>query len=112
MSYFLNFTKQKYTEEQKQIARFAKALGHPARIAILQMLSKQSCCYHGDMSEVLPIAKSTLSQHLRELKDAGLIQGEITLPSVKYCINKNNWTLTKSLFNVLLSKEQKEQEEK
>ncbi|MDY9918099.1 MULTISPECIES: ArsR/SmtB family transcription factor [Dysgonomonadaceae] len=104
--------KQKYTEEQKQIARFAKALGHPARIAILQMLSKQSCCYHGDMSEVLPIAKSTLSQHLRELKDAGLIQGEITLPSVKYCINKNNWTLTKSLFNVLLSKEQKEQEEK
>lgn len=98
--------KQKYTDEQKQIARIAKALGHPARIAILQMLAKQSCCFHGDMSEVLPIAKSTLSQHLKELKDAGLIQGEINLPSIKYCINNSNWALAKSKFNSLLNDSQ------
>jgi len=94
--------KQLLTKEQMQLARFAKALGHPIRIAILQMLSKQVCCYHGDMSEILPIAKSTLSQHLNELKDAGLIQGTITLPSVKYCISKDSWTLAKKMFDSLL----------
>jgi len=94
--------KENLTKEQKQLARFAKALGHPIRIAILQMLTKQTCCYHGDMSEILPIAKSTLSQHLNELKDAGLIQGTITPPMVLYCINKKNWTLTKQMFNELL----------
>lgn len=90
-------SKKELTKEQEQIARFAKALGHPIRVAILQMLASQQCCYHGDMSEILPVAKSTLSQHLNELKDAGLIQGEINLPSVKYCINKGNWTLAKKL---------------
>ena len=95
--------KEKFTKEQEQLARIAKALGHPVRIAILQMLAKQTCCYHGDMSEILPIAKSTLSQHLNELKDAGLIQGTITLPTVKYCINKNKWLLAKSLFDTLLT---------
>ncbi|MDH8701743.1 ArsR family transcriptional regulator [Dysgonomonadaceae bacterium PH5-43] len=89
--------KQKLTKEQEQIARFAKAMGHPIRIAILQMLASQTCCFHGDMSELLPIAKSTLSQHLNELKDAELIQGEITPPTVKYCINKENWTFVKEL---------------
>lgn len=97
-------TKSKYfTEEQEQTARFAKALGHPVRIAILQLLHSQSCCYHGDMAEELPIAKSTLSQHLNELKKAGLIQGNITPPSVKYCINRENWDLAKKLLNALLS---------
>ncbi len=91
--------KKELTPEQEHLARFAKALGHPVRIAILQMLANQSCCYHGDMSEVLPIAKSTLSQHLNELKSAGLIQGEITPPTVKYCINKKNWIQAKNLFN-------------
>ena len=62
--------KKQLTKEQEQMARFAKALGHPIRIAILEMLAGQKCCYHGDMSEVLPIAKSSLSQHLNELKDA------------------------------------------
>jgi len=85
------------------LARFAKALGHPIRVAILQMLAKQTCCYHGDMSEILPIAKSTLSQHLRALKTAGLIQGTITLPSVKYCINAENWALAKKMFETLLT---------
>jgi len=94
--------KEKLTKEQKQLARFAKALGHPIRVAILQMLAKQTCCYHGDMSEILPIAKSTLSQHLNELKEAELIQGTFTPPMVKYCINKKNWILAKSLFNTLL----------
>ncbi|MFN4123766.1 MAG: ArsR/SmtB family transcription factor [Flavobacteriales bacterium] len=88
-----------FTKEQEQTARFAKALGHPVRIAILKLLNSQACCYHGDMAEELPIAKSTLSQHLNELKDAGLIQGDITPPSTKYCINRENFTLAKSLLN-------------
>ena len=95
--------KEKFTKEQEQLSRIAKALGHPVRIAILQMLAKQTCCYHGDMSEILPVAKSTLSQHLNELKEAGLIKGTITLPTVKYCINKNKWLLAKSLFDTLLT---------
>ena len=91
-----------FTTEQEQLARFAKALGHPVRIAILQMLAKKTCCHHSDMSEKLPIAKSTVSQHLNELKDAGLIyQVEITLPSIKYCIHKENWILAKQLFEEL-----------
>lgn len=92
-------SKKELTAEQEQLARFAKAMGHPIRIAILQMLANQSCCYHGDMSEILPIAKSTLSQHLNELKDAGLIQGTITLPTVKYCINKENWEKAKGMYS-------------
>jgi ArsR family transcriptional regulator len=92
-------TKEKLTTEQEQLARFAKALGHPIRVAILQMLAKQTCCYHGDMSEILPVAKSTLSQHLSELKEAGLIQGTFTPPTVYYCINPKNWKLAKEMFN-------------
>ena len=83
-------TKQ-YTEKQEQLARFAKAMGHPARIAILSFLAKQDSCYFGDIHEELPIAKATVSQHLKELKDAGLIQGEIEAPKVRYCINRENW---------------------
>ena len=91
-----------YTAEQEQIARFAKAMGHPVRVAILQLLNTQACCYHGDMAEELPIAKSTLSQHLNELKDAGLIQGNITPPTVKYCIHTENWLKAKALLDTLL----------
>ena len=97
--------KEKLTKEHVQLARYAKALGHPVRVAILQMLAKQTCCYHGDMSEILSVPKSTLSQHLNELKAAGLIQGTIMPPMVKYCINEQNWTLAKSLFSALLSQE-------
>jgi ArsR family transcriptional regulator len=86
------------TEDQKTIARFAKAMGHPIRMYVLELLSKQTCCYSGDLTEVLPIAKSTLSQHLKELKDAGLIQGEIEAPKIKYCLNQENWELAKQLF--------------
>lgn len=88
---------KKYTEEQERLARFSKAMGHPARIAILQFLEKQTTCYFGDIHEELPIAKATVSQHLKELKEAGLIQGEVEAPKVKYCINRNNWVLAKKL---------------
>ncbi|MEN9919582.1 MAG: hypothetical protein RL662_2018 [Bacteroidota bacterium] len=94
-------SKKELTAQQEQLARFAKAMGHPIRIAILEMLANESCCYHGDMSEILPIAKSTLSQHLNELKDAELIQGTITLPTVKYCINEENWEKAKKMFSAL-----------
>ena len=87
-----------YSAEQEQIARFAKAMGHPARIAILQFLAKQTTCYFGDIHEELPIAKATVSQHLKELKDAGLIQGEVEAPKVKYCINRENWKFASRLF--------------
>lgn len=98
-----NISKSGYfTNKQEQTSRFAKAMGHPVRIAILQLLNTQNCCYHGDMAEELPVAKSTLSQHLKELKDAGLIQGDIKPPTVKYCINRGNWELAKKLFNETL----------
>ena len=90
------------SEDQIAIARFAKAMGHPIRMYVLELLSKQSCCYSGDLTDVLPIAKSTLSQHLKELKDAGLIQGEIEAPKIKYCLNKENWKLAQDLFNKLM----------
>lgn len=91
-----------FTEDQIQAARFAKAMGHPVRLAILELLHSQTCCYHGDMAEELPIAKSTLSQHLKALKAAGLIQGNITPPSIKYCINQENWKKAKSLLKKVL----------
>ena len=94
---------KQYTEKQEKIARFAKALGHPARIAIMQFLAKQEQCYFGDIHEELPIAKATVSQHLKELKEAGLIQGEIEAPKVKYCINRPNWALAKNLFGAFFS---------
>ena len=92
-------TNMKYTEQEEKLARFAKAMGHPARIAILKFLASQSCCFFGDIHKELPIAKATVSQHLSELKDAGLIQGEIFPPKVKYCINPANWTLAKQLLD-------------
>jgi DNA-binding transcriptional ArsR family regulator len=78
------------TEKHKLTARYAKALSHPVRIYILEYLSKQACCYSGDLSDILPIAKSTLSQHLKELKEVGLIKGETNPPKIKYCVNKTN----------------------
>ena len=90
------------SEEQKQASRYAKAMSHPVRMYILELLSKQTCCYSGDLSEVLPIAKSTLSQHLKELKKSGLIQGEIEQPKIKYCLNKENWKIAQKLFKKIL----------
>lgn len=82
----------------KLIATFAKALGHPTRVAIIQFLLAQESCYFGDIHDVFPNAKATVSQHLKELKNAGLIQGEIETPKVKYCINKENWEIARNLF--------------
>jgi DNA-binding transcriptional ArsR family regulator len=90
-----NINYQKNTEE---LARFAKALGHPTRIAILRHLENQSCCFTGDLVEVFPLAQSTISQHLKELKNAGLIQGELRPPKIKYCINQENWKKATKLF--------------
>ena len=87
-----------YTKDTEALAKFAKALGHPTRIAILKHLESQSCCFTGDLVDVLPIAQSTVSQHLKELKNAGLIQGELKPPKIKYCINRDNWTIAKALF--------------
>lgn len=88
-----------YTASEEQIARIAKAMGHPARIAILRFLAKRDACYFGAIHEELPIAKATVSQHLKELRDAGLIQGEIEAPRVKYCINRANWKMAKYLMS-------------
>jgi DNA-binding transcriptional ArsR family regulator len=90
------------SENQIRLARYAKAMGHPVRMYVLDLISKQSCCYSGDLSEELPIAKSTLSQHLKELKAAGLIQGEIEAPKIKYCLNKENWKEAQQLFKGFL----------
>lgn len=87
------------TPDQELLARYAKAMGHPTRIAILHFLANRNECFFGDINEVLPISKATVSQHLRELKDAGLIQGTINPPKVKYCINKENWLHAKNLFS-------------
>ena len=89
---------KKYTIDNEQLARFAKAMGHPARITILEYLASLDCCYFGDIHNELPIAKATVSQHLKELKEAGLIQGEIETPKVKYCINRENWDKAQAYF--------------
>lgn len=93
---------KEYTMKQEQLARFAKAMGHPARVAILEFLIKQNSCFFGDIHEVLPIAKATVSQHLKVLKDVGLIDGEIAPPKVCYRINRENLLLAKKLFSELL----------
>ena len=88
-----------FTPEQENIARIAKALSHPVRVYILQMLASHTCRFHGDLSEVIPLAKSTLSQHLRELKESGLIEGTVNGPNVTYSINQTNWNVANIFFD-------------
>jgi ArsR family transcriptional regulator, arsenate/arsenite/antimonite-responsive transcriptional repressor len=95
-----------YREDEIALARFAKAMGHPARIAILKYLSSLDACCFGDINKELPIAKATVSQHLAELKDAGLIQGTIDPPKVNYCIDKENLEKLKMLFDSFFNKKQ------
>jgi predicted transcriptional regulator len=90
---------ENYGVEEVRIARIAKALSHPARVAILELLSRQNACYCGDIVEELPIAQATVSQHLKELKDSGLIQGDIEPPKVRYCIHPETWNYAKALFS-------------
>lgn len=99
----ISLTREIISGEHKKAARYAKAMGHPIRMFVLELLSKQSCCYSGDLTEVLPVVKSTLSQHLKELKDAGLIQGEIEAPKIRYCLNKENWKEAQILFRKFLN---------
>lgn len=77
-----------FSIKENKLAKYAKALGHPARIAILQFLARKQSCLCGDIVEGLPLSQSTVSQHLKELKEAGLIKGEIVRVKVCYCINK------------------------
>jgi len=90
-----------YTAEQERLALYGKALSHPVRVFVMDFLANNldKCCYSGDMAEELPIARSTLSEHLKELKKAGLIQGEINPPYIKYCINRENWEEARLLLN-------------
>ena len=90
-----------FTEEQLEFAGFAKALGHPARIAILEHLANSSACVCGDLVDVLPLAQSTVSQHLKELKAVGLIQGEVEGNKLCYCLNRENWRKLKSYIKKL-----------
>jgi predicted transcriptional regulator len=93
--------KKYYTTDQEKLAKYAKVLSHPVRVFVMDFLANNldKCCYSGDMAEELPIARSTLSEHLKELKKAGLIQGEINPPYIKYCINRENWDEAKLLLN-------------
>lgn len=96
-------TKITITSDEEQLARFAKAMGHPTRVAILRFLVQRNECFFGEIHEVLPIAKATVSQHLAELREAGLIQGTIEPPKVRYCINRDNWALASHLFASMFS---------
>ncbi|HNQ69342.1 MAG TPA: ArsR family transcriptional regulator [Bacteroidales bacterium] len=90
------------SDDIKQMAVWAKVMGHPTRLYILKKLSERnSCCYSGDLVDEVPVGRSTLSQHLKELKYAGLIQGETEPPFIKYCLNRENWAKAKILFNDL-----------
>jgi DNA-binding transcriptional ArsR family regulator len=80
-----------YSTNELAIARYAKALAHPARVAILQLLLKKQACICGDIVDELPLSQSTVSQHLKELKEAGLIKGEIEGTAVCYCIDEKAW---------------------
>ena len=86
-----------FTEQQNQISLFAKAFGHPARVAILQHLFKMDACICGDLVNEIGLAQPTISQHLKELKKLGLIKGTIEGTTVCYCIDVKNWTKMKDI---------------
>ena len=92
-----------FTESQNKLASVAKALGHPARVAILQHLLKIDRCICSDLVDELPLSQATVSQHLRALKDAGLIKGNIEGTAVCYCIDKTVWQGAQNLINELFN---------
>jgi DNA-binding transcriptional ArsR family regulator len=94
-----------YSSDTETLARYAKALGHPIRLIILKYLSNQSCCYTGDLVELLPLAQSTISQHLKELKEAGLITGEVNPPKIRYCIDQDQWEIAKKMFSTIFDQD-------
>ncbi len=93
-----------FTAQQNKLATWAKVLGHPARIAILQYLLKQNTCVCGSLVDELGLAQATISQHLRELKDAGFITGTVEGTSVCYCIEPKAWAKAQAAFNTLFEK--------
>lgn len=95
--------KEKFNDNQNRLADLAKALAHPARIAILQFLATKDVCMCGDIVEELPLSQATVSQHLAELKNAGLIKGEIECPKVCYCINQKAWREAKQLLSQFMT---------
>ena len=92
---------EEFTKVQNDLASLAKALGHPARVAILQFLIKKNACVCGDIVEELPLSQSTVSQHLKELKKVGLIKGDIEGPSVCYCIDEKAWSKARKVIGEL-----------
>ena len=96
---------EKFTEEQNQIANIAKAFAHPARVAILQQLFKMDACICGDLVSEIGLAQPTISQHLKELKNLGLIKGTIEGTSVCYCINEEVWKTSKELLMAFLNQD-------
>ena len=88
-----------FTKQQNDLANMAKAIAHPARISILQHLVRKNACVCGDLVEELGLAQATTSQHLKELKNAGIIKGNVEGVSVCYCINPKVWKQYKDLFN-------------
>lgn len=92
-----------FSEVQNDIALAAKAFAHPARIAIIQYLLKANACINGDLVQELGLAQATISQHLRELKEIGIIQGSIEGTRINYCINPVRWAEVKSQFNELFN---------
>lgn len=95
--------KEEFTHKEQELAAFAKAMSHPARIAILKVLARRNECICGDIVEELPLAQSTVSQHLKELKAAGLIEGSIDGPRSCYCINWKAFEKYNNEFNSLFS---------
>ena len=93
-----------FESRHNEIAAFAKAIGHPARVAILEHLIETDTCITGDLVDVLPLAQATVSQHLNELKKAGLIRGNIKGTSVCYCLDKKNWGRCIRLLNRMFDK--------
>jgi DNA-binding transcriptional ArsR family regulator len=92
---------EEFTVKDNKIANYARALSHPARIAILKLLIKKQSCICGDIVDELPLSQSTVSQHLKELKAAGLIQGDIEGARVCYCIDEKEWKIAQHYLNDL-----------
>ena len=96
-----------FTDKQNDMAILAKALGHPARVAIIEYLVKVDACICGDIVHELPLAQPTISQHLKELKNAGLIKGEVEGNSVCYCINEKGIEKLQNYFSGIAAKLEK-----
>lgn len=92
-----------FSVKENRIAMYARALAHPARVAILKLLADKAACQCGDIVDELPLSQSTVSQHLKELKEAGLIKGEIEGVKVCYCVNVEEWKIAQKTLNDLFN---------